>query len=141
MNNVSIHQSYIVKRVFAGICGIIFSVFSLITLRTALLSGDFNIFVVSLILSSAIAGIFCWWIVLRYHHHISRERIRFSIRSGYIMGGIGLGGEFLWCALLDSPGNLCPILGIFITGPLGFVLGIIVGYIYVLFRSPTLQTR
>jgi hypothetical protein len=63
----------------------------------------------------------------------SRRRIGvgFVVLSvALIFGGLGLSIGFLGPMLFDLDANQGPMLGIFITGPLGFVLGAIIGYIY-----------
>ena len=45
-------------------------------------------------------------------------------------GGIGFAGGFFGPILLMPEANQGPLLGIFITGPLGFVLGVIGGAVY-----------
>lgn len=46
-----------------------------------------------------------------------------------LLGGIGFTGGFFG-PIIFSSGNQGPLLGIFITGPAGFVLGGIAGFIY-----------
>jgi len=47
-----------------------------------------------------------------------------------IVGGISFLAGFLGPIILTPQANQGPLVGIFITGPVGFVLGIIAGYIY-----------
>ena len=46
-----------------------------------------------------------------------------------VVGGLGLAVGFLVPALLDPGANQGPLLGIFITGPLGVVAGAVGGYL------------
>ena len=48
-------------------------------------------------------------------------------RWGVIMGVIGFVGGFVGPLIFTPEANQGPLLGIFITGPLGFVLGLVVG--------------
>jgi hypothetical protein len=60
-----------------------------------------------------------------------RMGVGFAMLSGaLIIGGLGLSIGFLGPAIFDPSANQGPMLGIFITGPLGFVLGAIGGFIY-----------
>ena len=46
---------------------------------------------------------------------------------GFILGGIGFAAGFLGPMILDPTSGNGPLLGIFITGPGGFVLGCLIG--------------
>jgi hypothetical protein len=48
-------------------------------------------------------------------------------RWGMILGIIGFVGGFVGPLIFTPDANQGPLLGIFITGPLGFVVGLIVG--------------
>lgn len=50
-------------------------------------------------------------------------------RWGVILGVIGFIGGFVGPIVFTPEANQGPLLGIFITGPLGFVLGLIVGLV------------
>ena len=54
-----------------------------------------------------------------------------SILAGaLIVGGLGFAGGFLGPMILAPDANQGPMLGLFITGPLGAVLGMIAGFVY-----------
>lgn len=55
-------------------------------------------------------------------------------RWGLILGIIGFVGGFVGPLIFTPEANQGPLLGIFITGPLGFVLGLVVGLILSLRR-------
>src|SRR5262249_431415 len=65
----------------------------------------------------------CWWFALRAHHRESRARIWKSWRAGRLVGGIGLALGFVGPLIIWPQASLGPLLGILITGPLGFVVG------------------
>ena len=65
----------------------------------------------------------CWWSVLSDDQAISRANIRASWRSGQIFGAVGLVIGFVGPLVIYPKANLGPLLGILITGPLGFVVG------------------
>ena len=56
-------------------------------------------------------------------------------RYGLILGAVGFALGFFGPMLLDPSSGNGPLLGIFITGPAGFVLGLIWGYFKVKGRS------
>jgi len=51
------------------------------------------------------------------------------LKWGAILGIIGFLGGFVGPVIFTPEANQGPLLGIFITGPLGFVLGLIVGFV------------
>lgn len=55
-------------------------------------------------------------------------------RWGVVLGVIGFVGGFVGPLIFTPEANQGPLLGIFITGPLGFVLGLVVGLILSLRR-------
>ncbi|WP_457155650.1 hypothetical protein [Mesorhizobium sp. P5_C1] len=50
-------------------------------------------------------------------------------RWGVILGIIGFVGGFVGPVIFTPEANQGPLLGIFITGPLGFVVGLVVGFV------------
>jgi hypothetical protein len=68
-------------------------------------------------------SVLCGWSALSGHQAASRARIRASWRAGWIVGGIGLAIGFVGPLVLSPKANLGPLLGILLTGPLGFVVG------------------
>jgi hypothetical protein len=84
----------------------------------------------------------CWWYALRGHLHTKNllgriaKTILFTLLGGIIGGGFGFAIGFFGPLLVDkirstdSPQG--PLLGIFVTGPLGFVAGLIGGLVYAL---------
>jgi hypothetical protein len=133
MNKASNQQPYIAERVFAGVGAIAFSAYSLMVLQTQLTEGFDtlgNIFG----LGAATAAIICWWIALFCQREESRRRINLTFRGGFIVGGISFLAGFLGPIILTPQANQGPLVGIFITGPAGFVLGIIAGYVYALIK-------
>jgi preprotein translocase subunit Sss1 len=55
--------------------------------------------------------------------------IRRAVRPALIVGGIGFAAGFFGPMIFKPEANQGPMLGIFITGPLGFVIGLIYGVI------------
>lgn len=51
------------------------------------------------------------------------------LKWGAILGVIGFLGGFVGPVIFTPEANQGPLLGIFITGPLGFVLGLVVGFV------------
>ena len=53
-----------------------------------------------------------------------------TLLGAIVLGAIGFCAGFFGPIILASGGNQAPLLGIFITGPLGFILGAIGGFVY-----------
>ncbi|PBC11435.1 hypothetical protein [Mesorhizobium sp. WSM3859] len=51
------------------------------------------------------------------------------LKWGVILGAIGFLGGFVGPVIFTPEANQGPLLGIFITGPLGFILGLMVGFV------------
>lgn len=51
-----------------------------------------------------------------------------------MVGGIGFAGGFFGPTIVTPEANQGPLLGIFITGPIGFVVGAMAGAVYARFR-------
>lgn len=51
------------------------------------------------------------------------------LKWGAILGIVGFLGGFVGPVIFTPEANQGPLLGIFITGPLGFVLGLVVGFV------------
>jgi hypothetical protein len=54
----------------------------------------------------------------------------FALGGAGLLGGIGFVAGFVGPIILAPDANQGPLLGIFITGPIGFVIGGIAGFIY-----------
>jgi len=79
-------------------------------------------------------AIICWGFALRGHIAESRRRTTSALLGGIMLGGIGFAAGYFG-PLIVSESNLGPLLGIFITGPLGFVMGAIIGWLYARIRA------
>ncbi len=128
-------QSYLIERIIAGIGAIAFSTYSMMVLQTQLKEG-FDTLGDIFIVGSAAVAILCWWVALFYQREQSRRKMGLAFRGGVIIGGISFLAGFLGPIIMTPQANQGPLVGIFITGPIGFVVGIIAGYVY-----STLKTR
>ena len=83
----------------------------------------------------ATVAILCGWFALRGHRPESRRHMRVTMRAGLIVGGIGLAAGVIGPVIFTPESNQGPLLGIFITGPLGFIFGAAIGWFYGRFRD------
>ncbi len=56
--------------------------------------------------------------------------LTYTLTGGLSVGGIGLIGGFIGPMIFMPESNLGPLLGIFFTGPIGFLVGFLGGWIY-----------
>lgn len=56
--------------------------------------------------------------------------LRSALRGGCLLGLIGFAGGFVGPLIFAPEANQGPLLGIFITGPLGFVAGLLLGAVF-----------
>jgi hypothetical protein len=81
------------------------------------------IFWVPLTLFLVTMSALCWWFTLSGHHPESRAAIRESWRGGWLVGGVSLAVGFVGPLVVWPGATLGPLLGILLTGPVGFALG------------------
>jgi len=81
---------------------------------------------------AVMAGRFIWAKTVS----ISGDAISTTLLGAILFGCIGFAGGFLGPMIFTPGANQGPLLGIFITGPAGFVLGGIVGFIYWKSQAP-----
>lgn len=82
----------------------------------------------------ATVAILCGWFALRGHLPRSRRHIRLTLRGAFIIGAIAFVAGFIGPIILQPKSNQGPLLGIFLTGPVGFALGAVIGWFYGRFR-------
>lgn len=58
-----------------------------------------------------------------------RDIVRRALGPAVVLGGIGFAAGFFGPMILRPEANQGPLLGIFITGPAGFVLGLLYGVV------------
>ena len=123
-------------RVIAVVVGSLATAESLILLRAQLFV-DSSLMGLSLLAASATVATVCWWFTFLGHRPLSRRRIACAAWGGVALGGLSLLGGFCAGPLLYPESNLAPLLGVFITGPLGFALGVVAGWLWGLVRVRT----
>jgi hypothetical protein len=72
-------------------------------------------------------GFLCWWTALGGRGPDARARIHASWRAGWLVGMAGFAIGFVGPLVVTPKVSLGPLLGIQITGPVGFVLGAVGG--------------
>jgi hypothetical protein len=121
----------------AGGAAVIFSAYALLCLRQLVRGFErfgFDFLGMLLMFYGVAGAMICWWFALRGHLPESRRHMQVTIRGGWIVGGIGFAVGFIGPVIFTPESNQGPLLGIFLTGPLGFVLGAVIGWFYGRFR-------
>ncbi len=77
-------------------------------------------------------GVSYW--VWRVTGFLSTELVKAMLTGSLAIGGVGFVGGFLGPLIVSPESNQGPLLGIFITGPLGLIFGAIAGGLYWYFR-------
>lgn len=127
-------NSHAAQRILAGIVALPLTAFALLVIRTQFRTG-FDPIGVIIASGAGMVAILCWWFALRGHIADDRVRMRFSVTGGLILGGIGFAAGFFGPIILMPDANQGPLIGILITGPLGLVLGAVLGWLYGRFRT------
>lgn len=123
-----------VKRILAAIIALPLTAYALLTLASQVRTG-FDPLGAAFALCPGTMAALCWWFALRGHVAESRERMRLAVLGGLVLGGIAFAAGFFLPIVLKPEANQGPLLGIFVTGPLGFVLGTAIGWVYARLRA------
>jgi hypothetical protein len=114
-------------RIIAAVIVFIFSMVICQTVIGAFVPGIPGIFVFLLAAAAS------WWIARYVWRQLASTTVgpwRAAAVGAWVVGGIGFCGGFFGPMIFAPQANQGPLLGIFITGPLGFLLGGVGGYIY-----------
>jgi hypothetical protein len=123
-----------VLRVLAALIALPTTAFALFMLIAVISSGlDW----LRLMLGSTAATVAAlgWYFALSGDRSETRVRLGYALRGGCLLGGIGFVLGFLGPIIVTPEANQGPLLGIFITGPAGFVVGAILGALYATLRG------
>ena len=126
--------SGLAQRILAGLVALPLTAYALLVASEQARSG-LDALGASLGSLTATLAVLCWWFVLRGHVAESRAQIRGAVIGGLLVGGVGFVAGFFGPIILTPGANQGPLFGIFFTGPAGFVLGVVMGWLYVRFRT------
>lgn len=120
-------------RVMAVVAGSLATAEGL-ALLLAQLFVDSSLMGLSLLTAAVATATLCWWYVFLGHRALSRRRMACAALGGVALGGLAFLGGFHGGGLFMPESNLAPLIGVFITGPLGFALGVAAVWIWGLAR-------
>lgn len=81
------------------------------------------------------------WFVWRGMACVPGGAVSCVMLGAVVLGGVGFAAGFFGPLLFAPGANQGPLLGIFITGPLGFVVGAIGGFVYWSLRRSKFEAR
>lgn len=119
----------ILTRIILTFLSVVASYYFIFWVPFSLIPGANNIPAIPVIVSLIIAisiGVFVW----KKTGSISNGLLKYIIMGGIIIGSIGFILGFIGPIIFSPSANQGPLLGIFITGPIGFLIGLVVGGIY-----------
>lgn len=115
--------TYRLSRLLAGIGALLFTAYAARTLPKLLALPDVGFVFLIVFATSGTAAVMCWWFALRGHNTESRAIMGAGCLSGFVVGGVAFLAGFIGPIILMPEANQGPLLGIFVTGPLGCVAG------------------
>ena len=122
------------QRVAAIVVAVLSTAFTFLLMWGQIRPGG-DLLGVILLGDSMTMAIICWGFALRGHIAESRRRTISALVGGVMLGGIGFAAGFFGPIILTPQSNQGPLIGIFLTGPLGFVMGAIIGWLYARIRA------
>lgn len=128
----------VIRAVLAFICGVA-AFYFVFWVGGALIFAPFHLPLGITMLGSFLSGAVMAAVVVRYvwrHTASLQPGLGSSVALGAVVAGsIGFAAGFFGPILLAPDANQGPLLGIFITGPLGFLLGAVGGAVYWMARG------
>ena len=91
---------------------------------------------VAALLTATAAG----WLMWRHMGMVERGMLTTAVLWAAVVGAIGFCAGFFGSMIFAPEANQGPLLGIFITGPLGFIGGGVAGLIYAPCKKPKTQS-
>ncbi len=127
-------QNWTVNRIAAAVVAILVTAYSLSAVGRGGVEFLASWFGAGFVLAPATIAALCWWFAARGHIAADRARMKHALVGAVGVGGIAFLAGFFGPIILTPDANQGPLLGIFITGPLGFVAGALLGTLYSLMR-------
>ena len=121
-------------RLIAAVVALPFTAFAALVAVAAILRGAVDLLQIIIAQTSAFLACILGWFALRGHIARTRTRIGHVLIGAFILGGISFLAGFVGPIIFYPKSNQGPLFGIFITGPVGFTLGGILGAVYSLLR-------
>ena len=119
-----------VLRVIAGILALLAVPYALSSLLAMFRGGEFDPMPAILAACTIVWIALLGWFALRGNQPASRARMKFVVRVGFVTGVIGFAIGFFGPLIWTPDSNQGPLLGIFVTGPAGWILGVALAWLW-----------
>ena len=119
-------NAWVILRVVAGLAGFIPAPLAFLILR-ARGSAVVSWWGAIMVWTPAPVAALCRWCALRVHHTLSRARMVYAVVGGMVLGGVAFVAGFVGSIIYTPQANQGPLLGIFVTGPAGLLVGFWLG--------------
>jgi hypothetical protein len=120
----------LILRIFAALVALPFTAYAALALLAFLRARPGPILSLIVGAPSLMAALLLWWFAFRGHIAQARTCMLHIFVGAALVGGISFIAGFVGPIVFMPQSNQGPLLGIFITGPLGFALGGVLGAVY-----------
>ena len=120
--------------VFVRIAAALLGIAAAALAAKSMLVVGFDRFSVMLQATLLTAAVFLLWFAALAHSPSELDKLARTLLIGLVAGAICLVLGFVGPLIFTPENNLGPLLGIFITGPAGFILGCIGGFVWTRLR-------
>ncbi len=119
---------FVILRIIALLLGLPLTVFAFLVLRTQFATSKFNLIACGMVFGLMLPAALCWWFVIRGHIAKSRNLMLSTLVGGVAVGGLGFIIGFVGPIIFTPHSNQGPLLGVFVTGPIGVCVGALIGF-------------
>ena len=123
-------SSLLIPRIFAAVVALPFTAYAALALLAFLRGRSGGILSLIVGAPSLMAALLLWWFAFRGHVAQARIHMTNIFVGAALVGGIAFIAGFVGPVLFMPQSNQGPLLGIFLTGPIGFTAGGIFGAVY-----------
>lgn len=128
MSDESTRGRFLILRVVALLMGLPFVLFAFHVLRTIIGTSKYNVISIGFELGIMTPGAFCGWFALYGHNEKSRKLMLFALVGSFAVGAFGFIVGFFGPMIVSPGSNQGPLLGFFVTGPIGVFIGASIGF-------------
>lgn len=129
-----------VLRVIAGILALLAVPYAVASLLAMFRGGEFDALPAILAACTIVWIALLGWFALRGNRPASRARMKLVVRVSFVTGVIGFAIGFFGPLLWAPDSNQGPLLGIFVTGPAGLILGAALAWLWTRMRLHRRET-
>jgi hypothetical protein len=125
------HAITIVARLAAALIGIA----ALVLAVNSMLKVGFDLISIAIQAVLITFAFFCLWYAALAHVQSELDKLKRTLLIAFVTGAICFAPGFVGPLIFTPQANLGPLLGIFFTGPAGFVVGSVGGFVWTRLRT------